>query len=113
MIPAAVRDMKANSRTRPPCALAAVGMVNALGGGLDEIWRGLLAADQSRLSRREGLVPNRALLVGEVREPLPEIPAALRRYACRNSALPCSPCARSRPRSRRWRRRSDASGSAW
>ncbi len=87
MIPAAVQDMKGTSRARPPCALAAVGMVNALGAGLDEIWHGLLAADQSRLSRREGLVPNRALLVGEVRELLPEIPAALRRYACRNSAL--------------------------
>jgi 3-oxoacyl-[acyl-carrier-protein] synthase-1 len=62
-------------------------MVNALGAHLDEIWHGLLAGDQSRLTWRGDLVPGRSLLVGEVRGPLPEIPAAHARYRCRNNAL--------------------------
>jgi 3-oxoacyl-[acyl-carrier-protein] synthase-1 len=62
-------------------------MVNALGAGLDEVWHGLLAGDQSCLTWRGDLVPGRSLLVGEVRSALPEIPSALARYRCRNNAL--------------------------
>ncbi len=62
-------------------------MVNALGSDLDTIWSRVLAADQSRLHRREDLVPGRSLLVGEVSDRLPEIPAALSRHACRNNSL--------------------------
>ncbi len=64
-----------------------MGMVNALGGCADEIWWRLLAGDQSCLARRDDLIPGQSLLVGEVREPLPEIPIHLSRYACRNNAL--------------------------
>jgi len=74
-------------REHAPCRLRALGMVNALGALSDEIWQGLLAGDQSRLTWRDDLVPGRSLLVGEVRSPLPEIPSALRRYRCRNNAL--------------------------
>ncbi|HME72096.1 MAG TPA: beta-ketoacyl-ACP synthase [Myxococcota bacterium] len=74
-------------REHAPCRLRALGMVNALGTLSDEIWQGLLAGDQSRLTWRDDLVPGRSLLVGEVRSPLPEIPSALRRYRCRNNAL--------------------------
>jgi 3-oxoacyl-[acyl-carrier-protein] synthase I len=74
-------------RVHAPCRLRALGMVNALGALSDEIWQGLLAGDQSRLTWRDDLVPGRSLLVGEVRGPLPEIPGALRRYRCRNNAL--------------------------
>lgn len=70
-----------------PCALAAMGMVNALGGGAEEIWPRLLSGDQSGLLRRDDMVPGRSLLVGAVQDPLPEIPLRLRRYACRNNAL--------------------------
>jgi 3-oxoacyl-[acyl-carrier-protein] synthase-1 len=62
-------------------------MVNALGSRSEEIWQGLLAGDSSRLRWRDDLVPGRSLLVGEVRDPLPEIPGTLRRYRCRNNAL--------------------------
>src|SRR5687767_5146081 len=72
---------------RPPCRLAALGVVNALGGDAEAVWRGLLAGEPSRLSWNEALVPGRRLLVGAVSEPLPGIPAALARYGCRNNQM--------------------------
>lgn len=72
---------------RPPCALVALGMTNALGANPEEIWPRLLAGDQSRFSLRDDLVPGRRLLVGEVVGPLPALPGRLRHYACRNNAL--------------------------
>jgi 3-oxoacyl-[acyl-carrier-protein] synthase-1 len=77
----------ANAGTPPACSLAALGMVNALGRGPAEIWPRLLAGDQSRFRVSDDLVPDRPLLVGEVAGSLPEIPASLARYACRNNAL--------------------------
>jgi len=70
-----------------PCALAAMGIVNALGADADEMWPRLLAGDPSGLILDASLVPDRRLLVGAVRTPLPAIPAHLGRYACRNNAL--------------------------
>jgi len=72
---------------RPPCRLAALGVVNALGADPESVWRGLLAGEPARLSWNEALVPGRRLLVGAVSDPLPEVPAALARYACRNNAM--------------------------
>ena len=69
------------------CALPAVGVVTALGSGVEETWPRLVAGDQSRLTLRDDLVPERPLLVGAVRDPLPSIPETLRRYACRNNQL--------------------------
>jgi len=74
------------SETRP-CSLSALGMVNALGGSCGEIWPRLLAGDQSGLSVRDDLVAGRSLILAEVRQPLPAVPEALARYACRNNAL--------------------------
>ncbi len=71
----------------PACSLAAMGMVNALGRGPEEIWPRLLAGDQSRFRVRTDLVPGRSLVVADVAGELPAIPAALRRYACRNNAM--------------------------
>jgi 3-oxoacyl-[acyl-carrier-protein] synthase-1 len=61
--------------------------VNALGKSNAEIAPRLLAGDTSGLSLRDDLVPERSLLFGAVRDPLPEIPARLARYACRNNRL--------------------------
>jgi 3-oxoacyl-[acyl-carrier-protein] synthase-1 len=72
---------------RPPCRLAALGLLTALGRGPEEIWPRLLAGDQSRLRVRGDLVPGRSLLVGEVTGELPAIPQHLARFACRNNAL--------------------------
>ncbi|HJO24253.1 MAG: beta-ketoacyl-[acyl-carrier-protein] synthase II [Planctomycetes bacterium] len=69
------------------CALSAMGMVNALGRGADEIWPRLLAGDQSHFCVREDLVPGRSLLVAEVSGSLPPVPKGLSAYACRNNSL--------------------------
>jgi len=62
-------------------------MVNALGAGAEEVTPRLLAGDTSRLTLRADLVPDRTLLLGEVRSPLPKLPVSLARYECRNNAL--------------------------
>ena len=72
---------------RPPCRLAALGVLSALGADAETVWRGLVAGEPSRLSWNDRLVPGRRLLVGAVTDPLPELPASLARYACRNNAL--------------------------
>ncbi|HEX2485728.1 MAG TPA: beta-ketoacyl-ACP synthase [Myxococcota bacterium] len=72
---------------RRPCSLSALGLVSCLGAGAAETWRRLTAGDASRLSQRDDLAPEKTLLVGAVREPLPAVPARLARYACRNNAL--------------------------
>jgi 3-oxoacyl-[acyl-carrier-protein] synthase I len=72
---------------RPPCRLAALGVLNALGGDSETVWRGLLAGEPSRLSFSESLVPGRRLLVGAVTEALPAVPPPFERYACRNNAM--------------------------
>jgi len=62
-------------------------MLNALGRSCDEIWPRLASGDQSHLTLRDDIVPERSLWVGEVPGPLPAIPETLRRFACRNNAL--------------------------
>jgi 3-oxoacyl-[acyl-carrier-protein] synthase-1 len=83
----AASAVRPGERARTPCALAALGIVNALGRGPGEIWPRLLAADQHHFRRRADLVPDCDLVVAEVAGPLPEIPPRLKRYACRNNAL--------------------------
>src|SRR5688500_18423556 len=67
------------------CAIVAVGITTALGTGVEATWARLLAADQSRLTVRDDLVPGRALLVGQVLEPLARLDPSLARYTCRNN----------------------------
>ena len=70
-----------------PCAVRAVGVVSALGCGVEETWPRLVAADQSCLTARDDLVPGRRLIVGEVRATLPALPRPLHRYRCRTNQL--------------------------
>ena len=79
--------MMSDPPTPPPCSLTALAMLNALGRSCDEIWPRLVSGDQGYLTIRDDLVPDRSLWVGEVLGPLPAIPEALRRFACRNNAL--------------------------
>jgi 3-oxoacyl-[acyl-carrier-protein] synthase-1 len=72
--------------SRPPCRLAALGQVSALGREPREI-HARLVAGESGLSLRDDFVPERSLWLGAVRDPLPEIPAALARFVCRNNQL--------------------------
>ena len=70
-----------------PCRLAALGQVSALGRDAAGVFERLTAGDASRLTLNETLVPERSLWLGEVRDALPEIPAPLARFACRNNQL--------------------------
>jgi 3-oxoacyl-[acyl-carrier-protein] synthase I len=69
------------------CRLSALGIVNALGVGGDEVWSRLLDGEPSRLVDRADLAPDRVLRVGAVNDPLPRIDARLARYDCRNNAM--------------------------
>jgi 3-oxoacyl-[acyl-carrier-protein] synthase-1 len=70
-----------------PCRLSALGVVNALGVGADEVWSRLLDGEPSRLVDRDDLAPERVLHVGAVNDPLPRVPARLAKYDCRNNAM--------------------------
>jgi 3-oxoacyl-[acyl-carrier-protein] synthase-1 len=74
-------------RRRAPCGITAVGLATALGVGIEATWPRLMDGDQSRLTVRGDLVPSRRLLVGQVMEPLADVPRSLERYASRNTAL--------------------------
>ena len=52
--------------TLAPCSLATLGIVNALGRGVDEVWPRLLAGDASAIAQRDDLVPGRRLWLGSV-----------------------------------------------
>jgi 3-oxoacyl-[acyl-carrier-protein] synthase-1 len=70
-----------------PCRLSALGIVNALGVGADEVWARLLDGEPSRLVDRDDLAAERVLRVGAVGDVLPGIPARLAPFDCRNNAM--------------------------
>jgi 3-oxoacyl-[acyl-carrier-protein] synthase-1 len=57
-----------------------------LGHGLDATWPRLLDNDVSTLRHRNDLI-GRSMLVGQVPDPLPNVPQDLARHACRNNQL--------------------------
>jgi 3-oxoacyl-[acyl-carrier-protein] synthase-1 len=82
---------------RTPCRLAALGMVSALGAGHDEIWRRLIAGDQSGFALRDDLVRGERRWFGEVRAALPALPASLAPHDCRNNRIALAALAGVRP----------------
>ena len=69
------------------CRLAAVGLSCSLGSNADEVWPRLRSADGGLLTRRDDLVKGTPRFFGQVLDSLPEIPAGLERYACRNNRI--------------------------
>lgn len=67
--------------------LPALGIVNALGSGADEVAPRLFAGDTTGMALEEGWLPDRPARIGRVRADLPGIPAVLSDYACRNNRL--------------------------
>lgn len=67
--------------------LPALGIINALGSGPDEVACGLFAGDTSGMILEDGWLPGAQARVGRARGILPEIPEALSDYACRNNQL--------------------------
>jgi 3-oxoacyl-[acyl-carrier-protein] synthase-1 len=67
--------------------LPALGIINALGSGPEEVARGLFAGDTSGMILENGWLPAAPARVGRARGALPEIPEKLAEYACRNNQL--------------------------
>lgn len=70
--------------------LPALGIVNALGCGIDEVARGLFAGDTTGMVVEEGWLsasPNTPVRVGRARGVLPEVPAAFADFNCRNNRI--------------------------
>ena len=74
-------------KTTNPCALEALGLVTALGPGVDASLGRLIGGDTSGMISRAGLLPDRELLVGAVTGALPSIRDELAQYSCRNNQL--------------------------
>jgi 3-oxoacyl-[acyl-carrier-protein] synthase I len=70
-----------------PLHLTALGIINALGCGKADIARHVFAGAGHGLKLNDELIPGAIARVGSVATTLPEVPAALRRYDCRNNRL--------------------------
>lgn len=80
--------MTINSRNAEPAYLSALGLVNALGYGRDEIARRLFAGDGSGLTKEScWRADGGDALVGRVASELPIMPAHLVRHNSRNNRL--------------------------
>ncbi len=69
------------------CYLPALGIINALGCGADQVAQHLFAGDSSGMVLEAGWLPAGPARVGRARGALPEVPAHLADYACRNNRL--------------------------
>ena len=67
--------------------LSDLGIVNALGNGVDTVAQGLFAGDTSGLVLEENWLSHGVARVGRARGTLPEIPARFAMYTCRNNQL--------------------------
>lgn len=70
--------------------LSTMGLVCSLGVEGDVVWTTLMDGSTSALVEDSDLWPGRRVLVGRVPGPLPEIPASLSRFRCRNNQLTLS-----------------------
>jgi 3-oxoacyl-[acyl-carrier-protein] synthase-1 len=67
--------------------LEALGLVTPLGRGKEAVARALFAGSREGLSRREKLLPGRAVRVGVVADALPAVPDRLAHFDSRNNRL--------------------------
>lgn len=69
------------------CHVQAVGLVSALGTGIETTRHRLMAGDISGMVVESGWLPEGPACVGKVTAPLPELPSRLSEYDCRNNRL--------------------------
>ena len=77
--------------------LPALGIVNALGWGADEVARRLACGDTSSMVLVDELLPSGPARIGRVRGQLPEVPPVLADFASRNNSLLLAALAQIRP----------------
>ncbi len=80
-----------------PFYLPALGIINALGCGADEVTQRLFGGDTRGMVLIDGLLPSGPARIGRVRGELPEIPPLLADLACRNNRLLLAALAQIRP----------------
>ena len=64
-----------------------LGLINALGSGIEVVSRKLFAGDTSGLRLEDGWLPDSPAMLGRVVDDLPEIPPYLKQHDCRNNRL--------------------------
>ena len=64
-----------------------LGLINALGSGIEVVSGKLLAGDTSGLRLEDGWLPDSPAMLGRVVDDLPEIPPHLKQHDCRNNRL--------------------------
>jgi len=69
------------------CYLQAVGIISALGEGLEATRRALFAGDTSGMKVESGWLPSAPACVGRVTAELAPLPSPLEEYDCRNNRL--------------------------
>jgi 3-oxoacyl-[acyl-carrier-protein] synthase I len=79
------------------CYVQALGIISALGAGLEATRRGLFAGDDSGMRVEPGWLPNGPACVGRVTGELAPLPASLAEYDCRNNRLLAAAAAQIRP----------------
>lgn len=67
--------------------ITTVGIINALGMGLDEVREGLFRGDQRGIRQSADYLPDRSCFVAPVEVPLPSCPPGLEKVWSRNAAL--------------------------
>lgn len=70
-----------------PCYIQDIAVISALGSGIDETRRRLVAGDRSGMVLEAGWLPAGEARVGKVVEPLAAWPADLPQFDCRNNRL--------------------------
>lgn len=83
--------------TRAACTVHALGIVSPLGVGIEATRKALFAGDASGMKVEDGWLPGARACVGRVLAPLPELPAALAAYDCRNNRLLAAAAAQIQP----------------
>ena len=79
------------------CYVQAVGIVSALGEGLERTRAAMAAADTKGMHVEDGWLPQGPACVGRVSSPLPELPPAFAEHDCRNNRLLAAALAQIRP----------------
>jgi len=79
------------------CYLQAVGIISALGEGLEATRRALFAGDTSGMKVESGWLPSAPACVGRVTSELAPLPSPLAEYDCRNNRLLAAAAAQIRP----------------
>jgi 3-oxoacyl-[acyl-carrier-protein] synthase-1 len=79
------------------CYVQAIGILSALGEGLEATRRALFAGDSSGMRVESGWLPNGPACVGKVTSELAPLPAALAEWDCRNNRLLAAAAVQIRP----------------